>query len=612
MPPPPALKAVPEVPRRWPLFLFVAGTLLVLTALGWVTAHALALERREREAQAAARHEENIRLALWRMDSTIAPLLAREAARPYFEYQPFYPAASAYTRALSRVEKGEVLVASPLLLPPGPFIRLHFERDAAGVLHSPQAPTGDLRALAESSYVSGYALSLADEALEHLRALQSAQASATLAVADNAAPIQGRDEPESSPAASADAPGTPAASDAIAGRVRPPASISLEQNALEYQNRVRSAQDAAPGPTLATAGEAGVSQSAFAPRWLGPPNGPELIYTRTVEQGPLTFEQGFWLNWPALRTMLLTSIRDLLPAAALRPLLTPPSPTDLATLGCSLASLPAMLIAPMPVLTAAPSWTPLRTTLTVTWAGTLAAAIAMGAALHTSLDLAERRGRFVSAVTHELRTPLTTFSMYADMLDRGMVPDDQRTTYLRTLREQSQRLTSIVQSVLEYARLSAPGPSRGAPVCDVSALCEHLIPMLRERAVEAGMTLTATPPPGPLTCRCEPLHIERILSNLIDNACKYAGVRAGEINLVIASLPAAVAFTVTDHGPGIPPRERRHIFRPFVRGSAHAAEKPGLGLGLALARELARSRAGDLQLIPTSTGSCFRLTLPKG
>jgi hypothetical protein len=118
--------------HRWSSLVFLAGVLAVFGALGWVTFHALRLEKAEQVARADAKHQEKIRLALWRMDATVAPILAREAARPYFEYRSFYPADTAYTRFLSKVAPGEVLVPSPLLQPSDPYVKLNFERMPSG------------------------------------------------------------------------------------------------------------------------------------------------------------------------------------------------------------------------------------------------------------------------------------------------------------------------------------------------------------------------------------------------------------------------------------------------------------------------------------------------
>ena len=107
--------------RRWVTWLiFTVCALAVLEGLGWVTWKALRLERAEREARAQADFQELIRLALWRMDSEVTPILAREAARPYFHYQPFYAAGRAYTRMLQEIQPDEVRVPSPLLDATGP------------------------------------------------------------------------------------------------------------------------------------------------------------------------------------------------------------------------------------------------------------------------------------------------------------------------------------------------------------------------------------------------------------------------------------------------------------------------------------------------------------
>ena len=145
-------------PPKWSSLVFVAGVLLVFGELGWSTFLALRLERLEAEARAQAHYQESIRLALWRMDSKITPIMAREAARPYFQYRPFYPAGRAYTRMLNQVEPGEFLVPSPLLQATDPLLRLYFERGPDGALRSPQVPMGEMRTLAESTYVTGYAV----------------------------------------------------------------------------------------------------------------------------------------------------------------------------------------------------------------------------------------------------------------------------------------------------------------------------------------------------------------------------------------------------------------------------------------------------------------------
>jgi signal transduction histidine kinase len=267
---------------------------------------------------------------------------------------------------------------------------------------------------------------------------------------------------------------------------------------------------------------------------------------------------------------------------------------------------------------------PVGATLYVAWAGVLAAIAAVGLVVRAIIDLGERRGRFVSAVTHELRTPLTTFCLYSEMLADDMVRDEKsKREYLTTLKRESQRLAKIVENVLCYARLAEVRASAQTQALDAGELLDRVTPALARRAAEAGMQLVVeTNSARGVTIDVDPQTVERILTNLVDNACKYArgyavsGVAEDHrIHLVTHAAPGRLEIRIADHGPGIPRAHRRKVFRPFSRagiGEAHAA--PGLGLGLSLARGLARELGGDLRLgqIPDSfaSGTVMCLVLP--
>ena len=108
--------------------------------------------------------------------------------------------------------------------------------------------------------------------------------------------------------------------------------------------------------------------------------------------------------------------------------------------------------------------------------------------------------------------------------------------------------------------------------------------------------------------------VERILFNLVDNACKYARDASDRrIHLDCASDARALRLTVADHGPGIDAREARRLFRPFHKSARDAAQSaPGVGLGLALSRRLARALGGDLRSVRTDwNGASFCLRLPR-
>ena len=146
---------------------------------------ALALERAEARARRQAALEENLQLALWRMDSALAPLMAEESARPYFAYSPLYPAERAFTNMFAEIQRGDVLMPSPLLTFTSPQIRLHFQYGPDGRLSSPQVPAGNMRDLAEARYLSPELIEQAARRLDELGRLVSRKdLAAALAVED--------------------------------------------------------------------------------------------------------------------------------------------------------------------------------------------------------------------------------------------------------------------------------------------------------------------------------------------------------------------------------------------------------------------------------------------
>jgi signal transduction histidine kinase len=244
---------------------------------------------------------------------------------------------------------------------------------------------------------------------------------------------------------------------------------------------------------------------------------------------------------------------------------------------------------------------------------TLAAAVT----LRGVVALSERRGAFVSAVTHELRTPLTTFRMYAEMLAEGMVPSAQhRQDYLEPLRREADRLAHLVENVLQYARLERGRPGGRREEVALATLLERTAPRLADRAEQAEMKLEVdvADEVQSLSLCTDPAAVEQILFNLVDNACKYASHGEDKrIHLEISAASRHLQFRVRDHGPGISRQGQRKLFLPFSKSVHEAANSaPGVGLGLALSRRLAKDLGGSLTLATQDGGSgaVFVLELP--
>lgn len=650
----------------WSVLLFSTGVLAVVAALSWVSYHALRLERLEREARAQTKHQEAVRLALWRMDAAITPIIAREAARPYFDYQSFIPVGRPVASLRVAPPTGEPLVPSPLLSKPDSLVLLNYQRDDSGLVNSPQAPSGVYRVAAEPTLISGYELDLNDALTSKLAALLESDTSARTLMPQVAmqqaaqqgehpqqavqlldADEQARKEFEerqsyvtrnvtqsqtragagerkaptlsenAPPSAETPSPARPAEADPARpeSRARTSADKRADAHSPDRENLKKDAppSDAFPTPPPIVASPE-VDHGPFEARWLiRPGESPQLVFEREVRLGSERVFQGFWLDWESLRRTLLESSKPLFPDADLRPLLRGVS-NEPDVLGRSLASIPAELVCTPAPLLPGPGTTPIRATLAVTWIAALGAVLVIGLVLRASMELAERRGQFVSAVTHELRTPLTTFVMYSQMLADGMIQgEDARRTYLATLKTESQRLARIVESVLEYARLSKRRHAVVRTSLSADALVESLRPVLEQRCAQAGMTLVVDRE-GDLSTmvQTDPGTLERVLYNLVDNACKYAADADDKrVHLAAKVRAGRLTLGVRDHGPGVAAADHAVVFRPFTRGTRQAdGSVPGLGLGLALSRSLVKELGGELWLEPEPGGAHFGISLP--
>jgi len=635
---------------RVTLLVFGVCVLLVVEALGWLTWQALRYERREAEARAESAFQDRVRLALWRLDSLLIPILRQEDSRPYFHYRSFYAEAQAYNAMYQPLEPDAVLVPSPLLTRPDELVLLHFEVGSDGNVTSPQAPEGNMRDQAEAHYVSSERVIAAEARLSELRSIVSASLleltpEPVLALeplvrggAEEGSPEE-QDAQQELDARDADY----ATRRQLAQRGTPELKIEKEAGEALVSSGDRAGAEA--GEALVSSGdragaEAGLGAALREPgrfneladrlsappvrtepmraTWLTGEAGirRELMLIRQVRVGSRKMVQGVWLDWPALRARMRSLVEDLLPEAALVPVL--PSSPVVESSARLLASAPIVLLPGDAPRVSLPTVTPLRATLGVTWLAVLAAIAAIGFVLRASLKLSARRARFVSAVTHELRTPLTTFRLYTQMLADGMVPDEAaRREYLGTLKRESQRLSQIVENILEYARLGRR-QRKGRKARPVRELLDGILPPLAQRAGSGGMRLVAEHGPSLETTETtlDEGAIERILYNLVDNACKYAAdARDRRIHLRAGIEGGKLVCTVRDHGPGIPREERRRLFEAFRRGRAHRdGTLPGLGLGLALAHGLATELGGRLRIVEPGDGkgTIFRLEAPLG
>ncbi len=638
---------------------------VIVAAVAWLSVRALKSEEAEATALGQAAAEQNARLALWRIDSALAPLVTQESARPYFAYRTFINSDQ------PAVGKGKSLLPaqlpSPLIVESTPQVLLHFQIDADNRFTSPRVPPAEFRRLATPKYLTAEDVEQSRQLLNKVRELvHPNQLRAALPEPEaQSVPVQiaanpnGGFNPYGPPAAGNTVVGNGSSANNANGNIYqvnggasspnqslnnqaangPPQELAQSANGPDQQEvqqgdpqqkaaqplaqqgrnewNARSqyfAQNFASKPvgnsdnSLVQPGGHDERTTVMLPFWMGD----QLILARRVAIGDKQWIQGCLLDWPAIRGALLTSISDLLPSATLSPTADPSGDQSRRS-----AVLPVRLEPGAAPQLAAASLSPVRLSLAVTWSSLLLGAAAVALTLRGVMLLSERRAAFVSAVTHELRTPLTTFRMYAEMLAEDMAPDEaSRRRYLDTLQVEADRLTHLVENVLAYSRLERGRPAKRVAPIEVQQLLEPAADRLADRAEQADFHLLTQAEDDIRASRAlaDPAAVEQILFNLVDNACKYAASATDRtLHLEAAAEGDWLVLRVRDHGPGIDAARRRALFQPFHKSAQEAAvTAPGVGLGLALCRRLARDMGGDLRYEPITGGACFALFLRRG
>ena len=213
-------------------------------------------------------------------------------------------------------------------------------------------------------------------------------------------------------------------------------------------------------------------------------------------------------------------------------------------------------------------------------------------------DAATRR--FLADASHELRNPIAALQASIETLLREQPERPERDRLEAAAVRESERLGRLVDDLLGLARLEA----RGQRVqFDLVTIARRLVDDARERAPRAAITLSAE---GDATMHGDPDALDRVLRNLIDNALAAAGP-TGRIDVELRRSDGCVESVVADDGPGIPEAEVERIFERFVRLDPRT---PGVGLGLAIARQVAQQHHGDVTCDPTARGARFRLRIP--
>ncbi|HEY6610394.1 MAG TPA: sensor histidine kinase, partial [Pseudomonas sp.] len=230
-------------------------------------------------------------------------------------------------------------------------------------------------------------------------------------------------------------------------------------------------------------------------------------------------------------------------------------------------------------------------------------------------ELDRLKDDFISTVTHELRTPLTSIRAFSEILnDNPELEPAQRARFIAIIVKESERLTRMINQVLDLAKLESGRAEWHSAALDLTEVIEDAVAttsqLLQEQGVQLSLDLPAQMPP----VLADRDRLLQVLLNLISNAAKFCDRQAGRIDIAVQVQPEALQVAVRDNGDGIDPADQQTIFEKFRQVGDNLTEKPqGTGLGLPISRQIIEHFGGRLWVQSArGQGATFSFTLPLG
>ncbi|GAB4275976.1 MAG: phosphate regulon sensor histidine kinase PhoR [Deferrisomatales bacterium] len=211
--------------------------------------------------------------------------------------------------------------------------------------------------------------------------------------------------------------------------------------------------------------------------------------------------------------------------------------------------------------------------------------------------LEQARRDFIANLSHELRTPLTAIRGAAEtLLDAALSDPRAARRFLETIRRHSLRLEALLSDVTELARIEAGAASPRVEPLDARQPVRQVLELFASEAERAGVAVEGRLPEGPLELRSDPVHLETILVNLVQNAVRYTP-EGGRVTVAVEPSPRGVVYRVEDTGIGIPPKDLPRITERFYRvDPGRSRAQGGTGLGLSIVKHLVERLGGELTI----------------
>ena len=222
-------------------------------------------------------------------------------------------------------------------------------------------------------------------------------------------------------------------------------------------------------------------------------------------------------------------------------------------------------------------------------------------------ELDSARKQFIANASHELRTPIFSLGGFVELLEEEDPNPEERAEFVRTMRQQIERLTKLTTDLLDLSQLDAGAVVMKASSVDLTALAREVTKEFGPRADQRGSRLQLRTPAQPAIALADPDRVRQVIRILLDNALTHTP-EGTDVTVTTYSANGRAELTVSDGGPGIPQRVQKRIFERF-----YTADKAGgSGLGLAIASEIAQRMKGAITISSSRRFTAFTLDLPPG
>jgi len=220
---------------------------------------------------------------------------------------------------------------------------------------------------------------------------------------------------------------------------------------------------------------------------------------------------------------------------------------------------------------------------------------------------------FLSRVSHELRTPMTSIRAISELLlEYDDIPEERKSRSLATIAKESERLSRLLDEILDLASMSEGEVTFSMADADITAIIDDAVAAVQGIADQRGVRLHMDFEPGPVFARVDRSRLTQVFVNLLSNAIKFNNGAAPEVRISMTRQPGWLAVAFADNGPGIAETDRALIFAKFTRSTGAATSTvKGSGLGLAISQEIVNYHGGEITLRSVEgRGAVFTVSLP--